>query len=151
MKSVLIINQRGTLLKVNESDILHYLSSADLLKSFSEAVTRRSFVKKVFLKISQNTQKTPVSESFFLIRLQAQACNFIKKETQAQVFSCEFCEIFKNSLFYRTPPVAASNFSQLILSIFLFPQHFSQCILPGGKKFSQLIVSIFIFSQYFFQ
>ena len=23
-------------------------------------------------------------------------CNFIKKETAAQVFSCEFCEIFKN-------------------------------------------------------
>ena len=31
-----------------------------------------------------------------------------KKETLAQVFSCEFCEIFKNTRFYRTPPVAAS-------------------------------------------
>ena len=27
------------------------------------------------------------------------ACNFIKKETLAQVFSCEFCEIFKNTFF----------------------------------------------------
>ena len=27
-----------------------------------------------------------------------QACNFIKKETLAQVFSCEFCEISKNTL-----------------------------------------------------
>ena len=26
-------------------------------------------------------------------------CNFIKKETLAQVLSCEFCEIFKNTLF----------------------------------------------------
>ena len=25
-----------------------------------------------------------------------------------QVFSCELCEIFKNTFFYRTPPVAAS-------------------------------------------
>ena len=25
--------------------------------------------------------------------------NFIKKETLAQVFSCEFCEIFKNTFF----------------------------------------------------
>ena len=25
-----------------------------------------------------------------------QACNFSKKVTQTQVFSCEFCEIFKN-------------------------------------------------------
>ena len=28
---------------------------------------------------------------------EAEACNFIKKETLAQVFSCEFCEIFKNT------------------------------------------------------
>ena len=35
-------------------------------------------------------------------------CNFIKKETLAQVFSCEFCEIFNNTFFYRTPSVAAS-------------------------------------------
>ena len=34
--------------------------------------------------------------------------NFIKEETLAQVFSCEFCEISKNTFFYRTPPVAAS-------------------------------------------
>ena len=28
-----------------------------------------------------------------------QASNFMKKETLAQVFSCEFCEIFKNTCF----------------------------------------------------
>ena len=42
------------------------------------------------------------------------AYNFIKKETLAQVFSYEFCEIFKNTFYYRTTPVAASettNFS----------------------------------------
>ena len=33
--------------------------------------------------------------------------NFIKKESLAQVFSCEFCEFSKNTYFYRTPPVAA--------------------------------------------
>ena len=36
-----------------------------------------------------------------------QACNFIKKETLAQVFSCEFFEISKNTFFHRTPLVAA--------------------------------------------
>ena len=36
-------------------------------------------------------------QSFFLIKLQAEACNFIKKKTLAQVFSCEFCEISKNT------------------------------------------------------
>ena len=37
------------------------------------------------------------------------ASNFIKKETLAHVFSCEFCEISKNTFFYRTPLVAASE------------------------------------------
>ena len=30
---------------------------------------------------------------------QSQACNFVKKETLAQVFSCEFCEISRNTFF----------------------------------------------------
>ena len=34
-------------------------------------------------------------------------CVFIKKGTLAQVFSCEFCEISKNT-FFNTPLVAAS-------------------------------------------
>ena len=34
---------------------------------------------------------------------------FFKKETLAQVFSCEFYEISKNIFSYRTPPVAASG------------------------------------------
>ena len=33
---------------------------------------------------------------------------FIKKETLAQIFSCEFCEISRNTFSYRTPLVAAS-------------------------------------------
>ena len=31
-----------------------------------------------------------------------------KRFHPGQVFSCEFCEISKNTFFYRTPPVAAS-------------------------------------------
>ena len=41
------------------------------------------------------------------------ACNFIKKETLAQVFSCEFCEISKNTFSYRAPLVTASANSLL--------------------------------------
>ena len=33
----------------------------------------------------------------------------LKKETPAQVFSCEFCEISKNTFLYGTLPVAASE------------------------------------------
>ena len=42
-----------------------------------------------------------------------EAYNFMKKETLAQVFSREFCEIFKNTFYYRTPLVAASGHPQL--------------------------------------
>ena len=31
-----------------------------------------------------------------------------EKESLAQLFSCEFCEIFKNTFFYGTPRVATS-------------------------------------------
>ena len=37
-------------------------------------------------------------------------CNFIKKETLAQVFSCEFCEISKNTFFREHLWVIASIF-----------------------------------------
>ena len=36
-----------------------------------------------------------------------------KKVTLAQVFSCKFCEIFKNTYFYRTLPMPASGGSKL--------------------------------------
>ena len=72
----------------------------------SEAVVQSCYIKKVFLEISQNSHENTCARVSFLIKLQA--CNVIKKETLAQVFSCEFCEIPKNAFSYRTPPVAAS-------------------------------------------
>ena len=48
----------------------------------------------------------------------ASACNFIKKETLAQVFSSEFYEIFKNSFFHRTPPVAVSEGNKTASEVF---------------------------------
>ena len=47
-----------------------------------------------------------ISKSTFFT--EHEACNFIKIETLAQVFSYEFCEISKNTFSYRTSPVAAS-------------------------------------------
>ena len=40
--------------------------------------------------------------------LEISTSNFIKIETLAQVLSCEFLQIFKNTFSYRTPLVAAS-------------------------------------------
>ena len=54
-------------------------------------------------------------QSLFVSKV-AELCNFIKKETLAQVFSSEFCENSKNTLCYITPLMAASDcFSWLLL------------------------------------
>ena len=60
---------------------------------------RRCSIKKVFLKISQNSQEKTCSKVSFLVKFQASACNYIKKETPAQMFSCQLCEIIKNIFF----------------------------------------------------
>ena len=46
-------------------------------------------------------------EKRFFNKVAAAPPTLLKKETLAQVFSCEFCEISKNTSFYRTPLVAA--------------------------------------------
>ena len=67
-----------------------------------EAVARKCSVKKVFLKISKNSQGNTCNTC------RPQAYNFIEKETLTQVFSCEFCKISKKTFFPKTSPVAAS-------------------------------------------
>ena len=56
-------------------------------------------VKTVFLEIS-HTRKHLCQRLFF---------NKVASRALAQVFSCEFCQISKNTFFHRTPPVAASE------------------------------------------
>ena len=52
-------------------------------------------VKKVFLGISQNSQENICTRVSFIIKLQAQTCNFIKREILTQAFPCEFYDISK--------------------------------------------------------
>ena len=58
--------------------------------------------------------------SLFNIDASLKACNFIKSRLRLRCFPCEYCEIFKNTCFYRTPSVAAlmetSNFRNRILT-----------------------------------
>ena len=50
------------------------------------------------MKFRKIHKKTPAPESLFL-KFQAKACNFIKKETLAQVFPVNFAK-FLRKLFY---------------------------------------------------
>ena len=65
-------------------------------------------MKRCSSNISQNSQECNYVEVSFLIKLHASGLHFIKKETSTQLLSCAFCQTFKNTFLYRTPPVAAS-------------------------------------------
>ena len=69
--------------------------------SHPEVFCKKGILKK-FRKIHR---KIPVPE--FLFR--PQVCIFIKKETLAQVFSYEFCKIFKNTFFTEHFRTTASD------------------------------------------
>ena len=66
-------------------------------------VTASGSVENVFLVVSQNSQENIKKE---------------KKETLAQVFSCEFCKIYRNYISCRIAPVAASCMSSHSLTPF---------------------------------
>ena len=69
----------------------------------------------------------------------ASACNFIKKETLAQVFSCEFCKISKNTFFIdylrvtafvttqlqlvKVSWISSTSIMQILLCLIWTPQH----------------------------
>ena len=78
--------------------------SLPLENSFPEVFCRKGVLRN-FAKFTGKH----LCQSLFFNKVAGGACNFIKKETLAQVFSCEFCKIFKNTFSYRTPPVAASG------------------------------------------
>ena len=48
--------------------------------------------------VAQRCSGKHLCQSLFFNKV-SEACNFIKKEKLAQVFSCEFCEISKNIFF----------------------------------------------------
>ena len=63
--------------------------NSNFFRKYPEADTRGVLWKKVF-----------------------KACNFIEKEALAQVFSCEFCEISKNTFFTKHLWKTASEYLQ---------------------------------------
>ena len=87
-----------------------------LVPFISEAATGGVLRKKVFLKISQNSRKTPVLKSLFN-KVVGLACNFTKKRLQHR-FSCEFRKIFKNTFFTEQLRATASVIYKFLLTNF---------------------------------
>ena len=63
----------------------------------AEAATRGDLLKKALLKNFTILTGKHLCWSFFLIKLQALRLH--EKEIPTQVFSCEYCEIFKDTYF----------------------------------------------------
>ena len=85
----------------------HLGKMATLLCLVNRSSCSEVFCKKRVLRSFAKFTGKHLCHGIFFNKV-ASACNFIKKETLAQVFSCEFCEIFKSTFSYRTPSVAAS-------------------------------------------
>ena len=81
----------------------------------SEAVVRKCSVKKVFLEISQNSQKITCATVSFLVKLQAWGLQFylLKKKPWHRCFSMNFAK------FLRAPPVVASVTYRITLIKFM--------------------------------
>ena len=76
--------------------------------------------KKVVLKDFAKFTGKHLCQSLVFTKVTGETCNFINKENLAQVFSSEFCEIFKNIFLYGTPPLAASGLLLWSLSRWFF-------------------------------
>ena len=83
-----------------------------LIFNSSEAVVRRCSVKKMFLEISQNSQENSCARDSVLITLQALCQILFFKSLSHRCFPVSFAKFLRTSLFYTTPPVAASAFPE---------------------------------------
>ena len=88
---------------INEDSLIQAISHIVNLivtqKLSKRAISRGVLLKNKFLKVLQNSEESTCARVSFLLKLQTEACNFINKVTLAQVYSCEFGEIFKNTFF----------------------------------------------------
>ena len=71
----------------------------------------RSSIKKLFLKISQNSQENTCVGVSILIKFTClRPATLSKKDTPTQVFSCEFSEFFRTLFFSEHLRTTASEF-----------------------------------------
>ena len=94
---------------INKED-LGWISSKSYFCSYVQKQPSKVFCKK---RSSQKFRKIHRKKTFDRV------CNMIKKETLAQVFSCEFCEISKN-IFFTEHLLATAFFCHLITLIRFF-------------------------------
>ena len=119
--------------KCNAETLIYYTS----VTNASLGTFPRKLSGKIFLS-NLHVLRKPLSSH--LRCSMKKACNFIKKETPTLVFSCEFCENFKNTFFtvyfWRNASVTANLLRKLVVHLVFF------CY--SNQWFAKGIGSIFI-------
>ena len=82
------------------------------IRSLPEVFCKNGVLKN-FPKI---TGKRLCQSLFFNKVVGLRSETLLKRDSGIEVF-CEFCEIFKNSFFYRTPPVATSEKMEKVIKV----------------------------------
>ena len=132
-----IIKIKKNQVRYNFSFILEYMSCKTTLvlkrllrkkKSFQYSKGRSSHwkspIKKGVIRNLARFKGKYLCKNLFLIKLKASACSFIKKETLAEVFSCEFGKIYKNTfLILYLLATASQRFFILEQKVVLYAFH----------------------------
>ena len=95
-------------------DFNMYLHLIEKDSSVRSSRPEELYKKGVLRNFAKFTGKQ-LCRNFFLNKVADLRPATLLKKTLAQVFSCEFCEIYKNTFFHKTPLVAASE--QLSISV----------------------------------
>ena len=82
------------------------------LEQYAEAVAQKSSVKKLLLKISQNSRKSTCARVSLLIKLQAWPATLLKKSLWHRYFPVNFAKILRT-------PFLKKHLRWLLLSVFL--------------------------------
>ena len=93
-----------------------------LTNYFRSSHRRCSIENGVLVNFAIFTGKRRCKSLFFYLKCSPKACNFIKKEILAQVFSCEFCKDFKNNFFTEHLRATASI---IFLTVFGFRDEYN--------------------------
>ena len=100
---------------------------------FTEAVVQRCSIKKAFLENSQNSQENTCARVY----------SFTKKETLAQVFSCEFCKISKNTsggYFFNQNPTVKHLRWTVLRTCSLFSQNVPSYMFGRGSEYTCVFI-----------
>ena len=85
------------------------------LDKFQDILSDKQKSQQTGSKITVGSHEIQVAPSDDVVGVTIEVCNFIKKETLAQVFACEFCEISKNTFFAEHLWTTASGISVIRL------------------------------------